>query len=201
MLQPAYRPRPRWWVKTLWNSLVHSKGRHAFISDSARMDVFPYNKFSLGKYATIEDFSCVNNAMGDVVIGSKSRIGIGNTVIGPVTIGENISIAQNVVISGLNHGYEDIRVPPGEQPCSTKEIVIENDCWIAANVVIVAGVKIGRHCVVAAGSVVTKSVPAFSVVAGNPARVIKKYNPDKEKWECVSEMRNIKQKRWDNLAS
>ena len=146
------------------------------------MDVFPYNPFVLGDYSTVEDFSCVNNAMGAVVIGSKSRIGIGNTVIGPVTIGDNVNMAQNIVVSGLNHGYQDIMIPPREQKCSTAEISIGNDCWIGANVVITAGVSIGRHSVIAGGAVVTKSIPSFSVAVGNPARVVKYYDFEEEKW-------------------
>lgn len=185
LLQPPFRPRPRLWVKLLWNPLVHHKGKHALISRKTRMDVFPFNKFSLGDWATVEDFACVNNAMGDVIIGSKSRIGISNTVIGPVILGDNINIAQNVVMSGLNHGYEDIDLPPREQKCSTSLITIDDDCWIGANVVITAGVNIGKHAVIAAGSIVTKDVPPFSIVAGNPAKLIKQYNPVIKSWERV----------------
>lgn len=185
MLQPTYRPRPRFWVKLFLNPFIHQKGDNSFISKSTRMDVFPFNKFSLGSYSTIEDFSCINNAMGDVFIGSKSRIGLGNTVIGPVIIGNNVNIAQNVVMSGLNHGYEDINVPPREQKCSTSLIKIEDDCWVGANSVITSGVHIGKHVVIAAGSVVTKNVPSFSIVAGNPARVIKQYNPTNKVWEKI----------------
>jgi acetyltransferase-like isoleucine patch superfamily enzyme len=55
--------------------------------------------------------------------------------------------------------------------------------WIGANVVVVAGVTIGKHAIVAAGSIVTKNVPAYSVVAGNPARIIKQYNTVTGKWD------------------
>jgi len=182
MLQDTYRPRPRFWVKIFWNKLVHVRGRKSLISKNTRMDVFPYNAFVLGDYSTVEDFSCVNNAMGAVIVGSKSRIGIGSTIIGPVTIGDNVNMAQNIVVSGLNHGYQDIMIPPREQKCSTAEISIGNDCWIGANVVITAGVSIGRHCVIAGGAVVTKSIPSFSVAVGNPARVVKYYDFEKEKW-------------------
>lgn len=185
LLQPPFRPRPRLWVKLFWNPFVHHKGENALISKKTRMDVFPYNKFSLGDWSTIEDFSCVNNGMGDVIIGSKSRVGLSNTVIGPVTLGNNINIAQNVVMSGLNHGYEDVSLPPREQKCSTSLITIEDDCWIGANVVITAGVNVGKHSVIAAGSVVTKDVPPFSIVAGNPAKLIRQYNPNTEYWERI----------------
>ena len=64
---------------------------------------------------------------------------------------------------------------------------MEDDCWIGANVVITAGVKIGKHCVIAAGSVVTKDIPAFSIAAGNPAKVIKQYHATTAKWEKVTD--------------
>jgi acetyltransferase-like isoleucine patch superfamily enzyme len=147
------------------------------------MDVFPFNKFILGEGSTVEDFACVNNAVGDVIIGSKSRIGIGNTIIGPVVIGNNVNISQNTVLSGLNHGYKDIFISPGAQNFDTATITLQDDCWIGANAVIMAGVKIGQHAFVGAGSIVTKDVPPFSMVAGNPAKVVKRYNPQTDKWE------------------
>ena len=183
MLQNPYRPRPRWWVKTLWNPFVHHFGKRSRVSDNTRMDVFPFRKFELGQFSTVEDFSCINNAMGDVTIGQKSRVGIGNTVIGPVQIGDNVNMAQNVVLSGLNHGYEDIHIPPREQACSIGQITIEDDCWIGANAVITAGVTVGKHSVVAGGSVVTKDVPPYSVVGGNPAKILKKYDPKTNIWQ------------------
>ena len=161
------------------------------------MDVFPFNKFVLGKGSTIEDFACVNNALGDVFVGNKSRVGLGNTIIGPVTIGNNVNIAQNVVMSGLNHGYEDPHTPPREQPCTTATIEIGDDCWIGANAVVTAGVKIGKHCVVAAGSTVTKDVPPSCVVAGTPAKILRRYNPQTGEWE----RENVKPKTNRNEAA
>ncbi len=192
LLQDPYRPRPRFWVKVFWNPIVHHKGSRSLVSKRSRMDVFPFNHFSLGDYSTIEDYSCVNNAMGAVSIGSKSRVGIGNTVIGPVSIGNNVNMAQNIVVSGLNHGYQDVTLPPREQKCSVAEITIADDCWIGANVVITAGVSIGKHCVIAGGSVVTKSIPAYSVAVGNPARVVKYYDFEKEQWCSVKNQANKK---------
>jgi acetyltransferase-like isoleucine patch superfamily enzyme len=93
--------------------------------------------------------------------------------------------AQNVVVSGLNHGYQDINTPPSLQPVETKPISIGDEVWIGANVVITAGVTIGKHAVVAAGSVVTKDVPDFSIAAGNPARILKQYNSETMQWERI----------------
>ena len=117
------------------------------------------------------------------MIGDRTLIGIGCVVIGPVRFGNNIILAQNIVISGLNHNYEDPDVPIVQQNVYTKPIIIEDDCWIGANAVITAGVTIGKHAVVAAGSVVTKNVPPYSIAAGNPAKVIKQYNAATKTWE------------------
>jgi len=123
--------------------------------------------------------------MGDVVIGNRSFIGMSNVIIGPVEIGDNVIFAQHVVVSGLNHGYKNPDIPIKDQECSTKDIKIGADSWIGANVVITAGVTIGKHAVVAAGSVVTKSVPDYCIAAGNPARIMKQYNHKEESWKRV----------------
>ena len=182
MLIPPYQARPRKWVSWFVNPFYHKKGKHAVIRRSTRMDVVPFNKFELGDYSTIEDFCTVNNGVGAVKIGSETRIGMSNVIIGPVTIGNSVIFAQNVVMSGLNHSYEDISLPISKQKEITAPITIEDECWIGANAVITAGVTIGKHCVIAAGSVVTKNIPAYSVAVGNPARVIKQYDFATKQW-------------------
>ncbi|MBK7966063.1 MAG: acyltransferase [Bacteroidetes bacterium] len=186
LLMPKNQARPRLWVRLFINPLKHKKGKGSRICWNTRMDVLPFNNFSIGKNSTIEDFSVVNNGMGHVQIGDHTRVGISNVLIGPVEIGNHVIIAQNVVMSGLNHGYEDIHTPIRLQPCTTSPICIGNDSWIGANAVITAGVQIGKHVIVAAGSIVTKSVPDYSIVAGNPARIIKQYNSTTQIWEKVS---------------
>jgi len=185
MLIPKNQARPRFWVKCLLNPFLHHKGKSTLIRRRTRMDILPFNKFSIGNNSTIEDFATVNNGVGDVIIGDRSRIGLGCTIIGPVKIGNDIMLAQNIVISGLNHSYEDITMSISAQGVTTKAIEIDDETWIGANSVIVAGVKIGKHCVIAGGSVVTKDVPAYSIAAGNPAKVLKRYNFDTNLWEKV----------------
>jgi acetyltransferase-like isoleucine patch superfamily enzyme len=183
MLIPKHQARPRVWVKWFVNPFVHHKGKGAVVRRRTRMDVVPFQPFSLGDYSTIEDFSTINNGVGPVSIGRHVRIGMGNVIIGPVTIGNNVIMAQNVVLSGLNHEYTDVEIAIQFQPVSMHPIMVEEDCWIGANAVITAGVTIGKHSVVAGGSVVTKSVPPFSVVGGNPAKVLKQYNQETKSWE------------------
>ena len=82
-------------------------------------------------------------------------------------------LAPRVSIYAENHVFDNPNITIKAQGVTKSAVVIEDDCWIAANVVILAGVTIGKGSVIAAGSVVNEDVPAFSVVAGVPARVIK----------------------------
>ena len=164
--------RPRWFVRLLAPIYQH-RGKHSVIHRSARMDTPPYRKFSLGDYSVIESFACINNAVGDVMIGDHTRIGLHNTIIGPVKIGSHVNLAQGITVTALNHNFDDAEKRIDEQGVSTKPVTIEDDVWVGANAVILPGVTIGNHCVVAAGTVVTKDVPPHSLVAGVPAKVIK----------------------------
>jgi acetyltransferase-like isoleucine patch superfamily enzyme len=137
------------------------------------MDTPPYRRFSLGRRSVVESFSCINNAVGDVIIGDYTRIGIHNTIIGPVTIGSHVNLAQGITVTALNHNFEDTDKRIDEQGISTKAVTIEDDVWVGANAVILPGVTIGRHSVVAAGAVVTKDVPENTVVGDVPAKIIK----------------------------
>lgn len=182
MLIPSGEARPRLWVSCFVNPFIHKRKKGSKIRWRTRLDVLPFNRFELGRNSVIEDFCTINNGVGSVLIGNQTLVGMSNVIIGPVEIGDNVIIAQNVVISGLNHEYKNIHTPISGQPVNTKPIVIEDDSWIAANVVITAGVTIGKHSVIAAGSVVTKSIPPFSVAAGNPAKIIKKYDSQTASW-------------------
>lgn len=186
LLVPKNQARPRLWVKWFVNPFYHKKGTGSTICRRTRVDVLPWSPFELGTNSTIEDFSTINNGVGAVRIGSRTRIGLGNTIIGPVTIGDDVRLAQNVVLSGLNHNYEDVSQPIHAQGVSTATIIVEEETWIGANSVIVAGVTIGKHCIIAGGSVVTKDIPAYSVAVGNPARVVKTYNHDTGEWERMA---------------
>lgn len=164
--------RPRWFIRLL-APLYQHRGKHSVIHRSARMDTPPYRKFSLGNYSVVESFACINNAVGDVLIGDYTRIGLHNTIIGPVKIGNNVNLAQGITVTALNHNFDDTNKRIDEQGVSTNAVTIEDDVWIGANAVVLPGVTIGTHCVVAAGAVVTKDVPPHSLVAGVPAKVIK----------------------------
>lgn len=164
--------RPRWYVR-LFAPLYQHRGRGSKIYGSVRMDTPPYRKFSLGRHSVVESFCCINNAVGDVIIGDHTRIGIHNTIIGPVSIGSHVNLAQGITVTALNHNFTNKNKRIDEQGITTKQVTIGDDVWIGANAVILPGVTIGRHVVVAAGAVVTKDVPDNCIVGGVPAKVIK----------------------------
>jgi acetyltransferase-like isoleucine patch superfamily enzyme len=164
--------RPRWYVRLL-APLYQHRGRHAKIHRSARMDTPPYRHFHLGDYSVVESFACINNAVGDVWIGDHTRIGLHNTIIGPVSIGDHVNLAQGITVTALNHNFQKRDQLISQQGISTKKVTIENDVWIGANAVILPGVTIGTHSVVAAGAIVTKDVPPYSLVGGVPAKILK----------------------------
>ena len=164
--------RPRWYIRLL-APLYQHRGRHSVIHRSVRMDTPPYRRFSLGDYSVIESFACINNAVGDVNIGNYSRIGLHNTIIGPVIIGSHVNLAQGITVTALNHIFSDPQKRIDEQGVCTNQVIIEDDTWIGANAVILPGVTIGRHSVIAAGAVVTKDIPPHSLAAGIPAKIIK----------------------------
>jgi acetyltransferase-like isoleucine patch superfamily enzyme len=171
-LMHPVKTRPNWWIRPFCR-LFMQRGRHSVIYRSVRVDITPFHPFALGRNSVIEDYCCINNAVGPIRIGDDTRIGLHNTIIGPVEIGSQVNLAQGVVVSGLNHRFQNAAVPIAQQGVDTILTRIEDDVWIGANAVVVPGVHIGRHSVIGAGSVVTRDVPAYSVAAGNPARVIK----------------------------
>ena len=101
-----------------------------------------------------------------------------------ITIGKNVLIASDVLITSENHGIDpekpDIYI---NQPLTAKPVSIEDNVWIGQKAIILPGVTIGKGSIVGAGSVVTKTVPAYSIATGNPAKIIKKYSFNKHTWE------------------
>lgn len=119
-------------------------------------------------------FSVVLNREG-LRLGQNSGWGFGCFINagGGVSIGHNVLVGPHVVIHSLNHVYKDTNKLIRLQGHVKRPVVIEDDTWIGAAAVILPGVHIGKGAVVGAGSVVSKDVPAFGVVVGNPAYLVK----------------------------
>jgi acetyltransferase-like isoleucine patch superfamily enzyme len=145
---------------------------HKNITFERNVYIHAYSKVSLGTDLHIGRGSYIR--LSSLSISSDCAIGPGNVFYGKITIGKFLMTGPNVVIAGGMHGMDLIDTPMIHQSCTNKgRIVIEDDVWIGANAVILDGVTIREGAVIGAGSIVTKDVPSFSIVAGNPARVIK----------------------------
>lgn len=112
----------------------------------------------------------------NIIIGHDSELGTRCMIHSNVKIGNHVIMGPDVKIYSRNHIHSSIEVPIQKQGKEYLKTQIGNDVWIAANVIITAGVKVGNHCIIAAGSVVTKDVPNFAIVGGVPAKIIKYRN-------------------------
>lgn len=153
---------------------------HCEINGLSQKGLIFGNKVSIGSYAIIRPTNLYGGEAGvGLKVGNNSSIGpytyIGCS--GYIEIGDNVMISPRVSIYSENHNFSETDIPMIEQGVSRSFVKIDDDCWIASNSVILAGVTVGKGSVVAAGAVVTKDVPPFSIVAGNPAQVIKSRRP------------------------
>jgi len=120
----------------------------------------------------------------DVHIGNYNIIGVRKSVI----LEENVMLGPWVIIVDHSHQYEDVEIPIKSQAITEGGPVrLEKDCWVGANVFIFPNVKIGRHAVIGAHSVVNRDIPPYSVAVGSPARVIKRYDFNLKEWVRVDE--------------
>lgn len=187
------RYRFRWY---LWSRRFGSSrglvkiGNHVTFQNP---DALHFGKgITIGKYSY---FLPLKRFMGreyhpSIIIGDNCWIGIRNSfaAIDRIEIGSQVLFAGYVHITDHSHGYESIDTPISRQELISKgPVVIEDQCWLGFGSEVLSGVHIGRHSVVAARAVVTKDVPPYCVVAGNPAKIIKQYNFDTSRWERIRE--------------
>lgn len=107
-----------------------------------------------------------------------------------VSIGDDVLIASKVYISDTSHGNytgqgSSPLMPPNQRPLVASPLAIENNVWIGEGVSVLPGTKIGEGSIIGANAVVSKDIPPLSVAAGIPAKVIKRFNPEKNIWEKV----------------
>lgn len=144
----------------LWNKSELKIGENTFIAENSF--------FAITKLKNNSEIVSIGS---NVCIGSNFFI----AAIDKIIIEDNVLISDRVFLSDHCHGFEDINVPIISQPLKEKgKVILRNGCFIGINSVIMPGVSIGKNSVVGASSVVTKSVPDYTVVAGNPAKIIRK---------------------------
>ncbi|WP_157977778.1 acyltransferase [Paraburkholderia kururiensis] len=155
-------------------------GRYAVIGDGAILSGLGRDGLHIGARANIGAYTrlVVGTDLARpgarIVIGEGCGIGEFSSVggSGGVTIGRNTIIGQYFSAHPENHNFADPTRPIREQGTTRKPISIGEDCWFGARVTVLGGVTIGRGCVIAAGAVVTRDVPPYSIVAGIPGRVV-----------------------------
>lgn len=171
---------------TLRNKGYISVGRNFIAEDYSeiqglsRHGVVFGDRVTVGRFAMVRPSGYYGGELGEgLIVGDNSNIGaycyIGCS--GGIRIGSNVMMSPRVSLYAENHNFADVTRPMKEQGVTRESIIIEDDCWIASHSVVLAGVTIGRGSIVAAGSVVTKDVPPYTIVAGSPARVVRSRTP------------------------
>ncbi len=145
-------------------------GEGSYVAPSAIIVGKPGHTFRLGAHGFVAGGAYVTD---DVTLGDRCTLNPYATLRGKIIGGDGVRIGAYACLMGFNHGYADTTRPIWQQPHTSKGIVIGDDVWIGAHVSILDGVKIGSHTILAAGAVVTKDVPDYAIVGGNPAKVIR----------------------------
>ncbi|MBF6588994.1 MAG: acyltransferase [Ktedonobacterales bacterium] len=167
---------------TLRNKRYIRAGRNLIVEDYAeiqglsRQGITFGDRVSIGRFAMIRPSGYYGGELGEgLSVGDHSNIGAYCYIgcAGFIRIGSNVMMSPRVSLYAENHNFAEVTRPMKEQGVTRAPIVIEDDCWIASHSVILAGVTIGRGSIIAAGSVVTRDVPPYSIVAGSPARVLR----------------------------
>jgi maltose O-acetyltransferase len=109
-----------------------------------------------------------------IEIGDYSSLNVGCSIANDTIIGRDVMMGPEVLILSGSHNFQRLDIPMREQGAPPRRAVrIGDDVWIGARSILLPGVIVGNHCILAAGSIVTKEVPDYAVVAGNPARIIR----------------------------
>jgi acetyltransferase-like isoleucine patch superfamily enzyme len=157
---------------------------NCYINAISKAGIKVGDNFMLGRNSIIECTGVIRELGEGLTVGDHVGIGAYSFIMvrGEVRIGSNTITGPYVSMHAENHVYKDPERPIRLQGSTRKGIIIGEDCWIGAKATILDGVRIGNGCIIAGGAVVTKDVPDYAVVAGVPARIIRKrgeehYNP------------------------
>lgn len=190
-------PRGLTKMYSIWVSLVYPfavKGRNLSFHFTSHLDRQKASRISLGNCVSLRKSAWLNAAVDDptgepvIVIEDNCAIGPESVISAKnqVYIERDVLIAGAVLIMDHNHAYEDIKVPIVNQGITEGgRIRIGSGSYIAHGAAILCPrgeLSIGRNCVIAANSVVTRSIPDYSVVVGLPARIIRQYDPGTGTW-------------------
>jgi Acetyltransferase (isoleucine patch superfamily) len=181
-------PVARTWRQRLalrFGRYLATRHAHVLVDPTARLSpsarIHPrHGSLRIGANSSVAPGAIVQ---GNVDIGDNSSVQTGTILVGygdrdtragRIVIGNNVRIAPFVQMIAGNHNFSDLTRPISEQGLSLAPIVIEDDVWVSGRVVITAGVTVGRGSILAAGAVVTKDVPPYSIMGGVPAKLIRR---------------------------
>jgi maltose O-acetyltransferase len=126
-----------------------------------------------GRNVNVEHGAWFGSGRG-IRLGERSDLGMDSLIIGPLAVGRDVMMGPRCILLASSHAFASVDLPMNAQGfAEDRPIVIEDDVWVGAGAIVLPGVRIGTGSVVGAGSVVTKDVPPWTVVAGNPARVVR----------------------------
>jgi acetyltransferase-like isoleucine patch superfamily enzyme len=124
----------------------------------------------------------------ECTIGDNCAFGSANFIscTHSISIQNDVTTSSRVFIGDSYHGYEDVSLPVGRQPMrGHAAVVIGEGSFLGIGSAILQGVRLGKHCYVGANAVVTRSFDDYTMIAGNPARAIRKYDPESKSWVSV----------------
>jgi len=171
-------------TRIVWGWRLHALGKRTELRRC--MQISNPSAVSIGSYVTLESHFILVDLNPGYGPYPKIVIGDGCTFLHrfqcnaaeSIHIGNNVLTASNVLVTDSDHVVEPGVPITRSHRFNTKPVRIEDNCWLGQNVVVLKGVTIGHDSIVGANSVVTKDVPPHTVVAGNPAKVIKKNNSE-----------------------
>lgn len=161
-------------------------GKFVQVGDHVSINAYGTEGLTLGDYSWIGSFSCLKVSFGlndpGKFIRIGKRVGLGEYAhlggAGGLEIGDDCIIGPYLSCHPENHNFNDPNELIRLQGVTRKGIFIGKNCWIGAKVTVLDGVTIGDNCIIAAGAVITKDMPADSVIGGVPAKIIRKRNAD-----------------------
>jgi len=190
-------PRALTKMYSIWASRTYpfaSIGRNVYFHFTTKLSRQRASRISIGNSVKLLEYAWLNAATDDptgdptIVIGDGCSIGFGTIISGKncVHLERDILVGQNVVIQDHSHAYEDPETPIIQQGITQGGTIhIGEGSWIGRGSAILCSrgeLRIGRHCVISANSVVTTSIPDYSVVFGMPATIIRQYDPEAGAW-------------------
>lgn len=176
--------RWRWYQRSRWpwnRARLHVElaRREAFARGPLHgnvLEMLREGRLQIGPHALFEPGVWLTSEVGRISIGGGSLLNLNVMIaaVDRVEVGEHCMLANGCLITDANHRFDDPDRPVPWQGFTSKgPTVIEDNVWLGANVVVTSGVTIGRRSVIGANSVVTESIPAYSIAAGAPATVLR----------------------------